>query len=585
MLRSPIIAVVGHVDHGKTTLLDCIRQTSVTAKEPGMITQTISTTFVPRAVLTGLCSGMMKRFGFEINMPGLLFIDTPGHAAFTTMRQRGGSIADIAVLVIDINEGLMPQTIESIEILRSFRTPFVIALNKIDRIEGWSSAPACFIDNVTLQDKKTQSEFDKKFYDIVGQLAQHGFSAERFDRITDFSKTIAMIPVSAKTGEGVPDLLIVIAGIADKFLKNQLVTTTEAKGTILEVKEVTGMGTTIDVIVYDGTIEKGDFLIIGGAAPKITRIKALLEPKPMKDMRTEKEFISIGSCAAAIGVKIVATGLKEIVAGLPVRTAKSAGDCDRIANEMKEYAKKVEIEKPDEGILLKADTVGSLEAMIKIFENYPVKEAKIGNINKHDVISADANRDALKRSILGFNVQASDEAEAMAKERKVKIIISDIIYRLIEEYGKWTEEMKEEMKREELKEVIRPGKIKILPGCVFRASNPAIVGCEILSGKVMPKSGLFKVYKDRVVEVGAIKQIQKEGMDISEAKISDKVAISITGPTVGRQIRESDELYTNISESDYRKLKKFEDMLTNTEKQALEEIADIRRRAKPAWGM
>ncbi|MBI5347067.1 MAG: translation initiation factor IF-2 [Candidatus Aenigmarchaeota archaeon] len=572
------------MDHGKTTLLDFIRKTSVTAKEPGLITQTISTTFIPTTVVTGTCEKLLERFKFSISVPGLLFIDTPGHAAFTTMRQRGGSIADIAVVVVDINEGLMPQTTESIEMLKSFKTPFVIAMNKIDRIYDWSSGK-CFIENFSEQYEHVKGEFEKKFYSIVKQITELGLDAERFDRIADFSKKIAIVPISAKTGEGVPDLLTVIAGLSEKFLKNRLITTQEAGGTILEVKEVTGLGTTIDVIVYDGTISKGDFLIIGGKSPVATKIKALLEPQAMKDMRTEKQFVSIDSCSAAIGVKIVATGLKDIVAGLPVRTAKSQHDAESIMKEMKDEASEVEIERKAEGLILRADTVGSLEALIRVFEKYAIRSAKIGNINKNDVINAEANNNPMLKIVIGFNAGISDEAEAIANASKIKIFTSDIIYRLVEDYEKYCENKAEEMRREELRNVTKPGKIKILPGCVFRTSSPAIVGCEVVSGKILPKSPLFKVVNNAPVVVGTIKQIQKEGNDMDEAKIGDKVAVSITGPTVGRQIRESDELYTNIEAEEYKKLKKFEDLLTQNERQTLDEIAGIKKRKNPSWGL
>jgi len=149
MLRQPIITVLGHVDHGKTTLLDKIRKTAIAAKEAGGITQAIGTTEIPTNVIKTLCGKLLERFKIKLIISGLLFIDTPGHEAFTTLRKRGGSIADLAILVIDINEGIMPQTIESLEILKVSRIPFIIALNKIDRIKGWTSAKEiCCFSNI-----------------------------------------------------------------------------------------------------------------------------------------------------------------------------------------------------------------------------------------------------------------------------------------------------------------------------------------------------------------------------------------------------------------------------------------------------
>ena len=261
-------------------------------KEAGGITQSISTTLITDDIIESLCASLLKKFRFQTAIPGLLFIDTPGHEAFTTLRKRGGSIADMAVLVIDINEGLMPQTVESIEILKESKTPFIVAMNKIDRISGWTHGE-CFIENFPNQSGDTQGIFEQKFYEIINQLFNKGITADRFDRVTDFKTTVAAVPVSAKTGEGIPDLLVTIIGLAQTFLKEQLVSTEKSEGMVLEVKEVTGLGVTLDSIIYDGSIVKNDFLIVGGRAPIIAKIRALMLPEPMRDMRTEKKFRSV----------------------------------------------------------------------------------------------------------------------------------------------------------------------------------------------------------------------------------------------------------------------------------------------------
>jgi len=584
MLRQPIIALLGHVDHGKTSLLDKIRQTAVASKEAGGITQAIGTTEIPLDAVKELCSELAKKFRFNIDVPGLLFIDTPGHEAFTTLRKRGGLIADLAILVVDINEGLMPQTEESLDILKSTKTPFVVAMNKIDRIAGWSSKNMCFLSNYNEQTDDAKEGLEKKFYMTIEQLSRRGFAADRYDRVTDFTKTIAAVPVSCKTGEGIPDLLAMLVGLAQQFLKKKLVTTDKSEGIILEVKETTGLGTTIDVIIYNGSVKKNDFLIVGGRNPKITRIRAILVPEPMRDMRTEKKFRSIESANAASGIKISAPELDDVVAGSLIRTAKTREAAEGIFEEMIKEKEEVEIANDTEGIILKADTIGSMEALIYIFRDYPVKEAKIGSISKQDVMKIESNKDKLLKVIIGFNVSPNEEVENFAADKGIRILTSNIIYKLIEDYEKWVEDEKAAIKKREIDATVRPGKIRILPGCIFRASNPAIVGCEVIGGVIKPNCSLFKNGSD-FKRVGEVKQIQSQGQNIEQAKQGDKIAVSIIGPAVGRQINEDDILYTDIDSEDYKKLMKNEKFLSESEKATLKEIYEIKKKLDNRYGL
>ena len=583
-LRQPIIVVLGHVDHGKTSLLDRIRQTAIAVKEAGGITQAIGTTEIPTNVIKDLCGELLEKFKTELTIPGLLFIDTPGHEAFTTLRRRGGSIADIAIVVVDINEGIMPQTKESLEILKEAKVPFVVALNKIDRLQGWASPSkmCCFCDNFSVQSDDVKGEFERKFYSIVEQFSQASFAIERFDRIADFRKSIAAIPVSAKTGEGVPEVLAILSGLAQQFLKEKLVTTNVAKGMVLEVREITGFGTTIDTIIYDGSVSRSDYLAIGGKIPRIMKIRALLEPAPLRDMRTEKKFKNVSEVHAASGVKIAAPGLSDIIAGMQIRTAKTFEEAEKLLDELEEQ--EVEIETESEGLILKADTIGSLEALINIFKNHPIKQATLGHITKTDIIKAEANTKNEYKIVIGFNTRISEDSMNFAKDKRIKIMESDVIYRLIEDYEKWVKQEEENVKLGELESVTRPAKIKILPGCIFRSSNPAVVGCEVIGGIIKPKYKLFSAKKG-VNVIGDIKQIQSQGKDVAQAKIGDKIAVSIIGPTIGRQIQESDVLYTEISSSDYIILMKHIKLLTEHEKQVLEEIATIKKKQDPKWGL
>jgi len=312
--RKVLLTVVGHVDHGKTSLLDKIRQSVVTKGEAGAITQAIGVSIIPIETIKKICGPLLNAFKDTLTVPGLLAIDTPGHAAFTSLRKRGGSLADIAILVVDIKEGFKPQTIESIEILKANKVPFIVAANKIDLLHGWQDDKnKSLIENINSLNTNIQGEFEKKMYELVGKFSELGLQSERFDRVEDYTKQLAIVPISAHTGQGIPELLVVLTGLAQKFLEKKLEIEEkgDAKGTILEVKEEKGLGVTIDTIIYNGHLKVNDTLIIGGIEqPIVVKIRALLEPAELCDMREKKSrFKNVKEVFAATGVKISAPGL------------------------------------------------------------------------------------------------------------------------------------------------------------------------------------------------------------------------------------------------------------------------------------
>ncbi|MFH1235211.1 MAG: translation initiation factor IF-2, partial [Candidatus Diapherotrites archaeon] len=319
MIREPIISVLGHVDHGKTTFLDKIRGTALAEREAGRITQHIGATEVPIETIKELSGSLMARFGFSLNIPGLLFIDTPGHEAFTNLRKRGGSIADLAVLIVDLTQGFQNQTIEAIEILRSYKTPFIVGATKIDRLKEWNSKEGSFLENLKNQSSGAEHELDEKVYALVTSLFKYGFESERIDRCEDFTKQVPIVPVSSISGEGIPEILMLLAGLSQKFLKKELEVSEkeEMKGTVLEVKEEKGFGATADVILYHGQIRTGNDIVLGGKNGIIkTKVRALLKPMPLEEMRdTKKKFVKVKEAIAACGVKIAAPGLDEALAG------------------------------------------------------------------------------------------------------------------------------------------------------------------------------------------------------------------------------------------------------------------------------
>lgn len=494
----------------------------------------------------------------KIDIPSLLLIDTPGHEAFTSIRKRGSSIADLAILVIDINEGFRPQTDESLEFLKEFKTPFLVAATKIDRTPGWFPSPgACFFESIEKQPEHVKEGVDKAIYTLVGQLSERGFDAERYDRVTDFTKQIAIIPCSGITGEGIPEVLMMLTGLAQNFLKDKLeITAGRGRGSILEIKEARGLGLTADIILYDGEIRRGDWIVIGGIEPLALKIKVLLKPKPLREIRVEKEFEQVESVGAAAGVKIVAPGLEKAIAGSPIIAVRKEEEVEKVKKELKEELCAEFGVCGGEGVLLKADTLGSVEALIHMLKqrNISVRKADVGPLSKKDVIEMETVADKYKRIIFLFNVPLGADVEQEARSRGIKVLKSDVIYKLFEEYDEWIAEQKEREKQEKLSRITMPGKIELLRGFVFRQSNPAIVGVEVLDGVI--KSGVQLQKKDGT-KVGTIKQIQVENVTVEKAEKGQRVAVSIEGPTVGRQIREGDVLTTVITRGDLKVLEEY----------------------------
>lgn len=582
-IRQPIVSVLGHVDHGKTTLLDRIRGTGVAGREAGGITQHIGATEVPMAAILETCGDLVKGKSFKV--PGLLFIDTPGHVAFSTMRARGGALADLAVLVIDLNEGFRPQTIESLNILKRYKTPFVVAANKIDLVPGWRRhEDRSFLASYADQPDTAREEFDKRLYELVGRLYEHGFSADRYDRVADFTSNIAVVPLSAKYGEGIPDLLLMLIGLAQRFLEKELATEEgPGEGTILEVKEEKGLGTTLDAIVYKGTLSKGDTIVFGTPTkPGVSKVKALLKPKPMDEIRDPQDrFDSVRSVTAAAGVKIVAAGVEGAVAGAPVRVAK--GNLQALVDEIaKESQPHVEVQ--EEGVLLKADAIGSLEGLAYECKqaDIPIRYARLGAISRRDVIDVATARNPLHQAILAFNAELLPDAQtALLDHPDVKLLQSDIIYRLIEEYKTWRDERTRQIEEASRKEITYPAKLLFLGDYVFRTSHPAIFGVRILSGRI--RSGTAVMREDGR-SLGRLKSIRSGEKPLDEARQGQEVAIALDGVTVGRQINGGDVLYVELTEEEARTLRKHKE-LTRDEIDTLDQICAIKRKEDPFWGM
>jgi translation initiation factor 5B len=589
-IRQPIVCVLGHVDTGKTLLLDKIRKTSVQAREVGGITQHIGASFFPVDTLKQLVGPLLSMVKGEVEIPGLLIIDTPGHEAFTNLRKRGGSVADIAILVIDVLRGFEAQTYECVDILKARKVPFLVAANKIDRVPGWNALEDTpFLRSYQAQDRYVREDLDNRVYEIIGGFSRLGFRADRFDRIKDFTKTVAVVPVSAKTGEGITELLMVLVGLTQQYLQKRLQTTEgPAKGTVLEVKEEPGLGLTLNTIVYDGVLRRDDVVVVGGREkPIVTRVRAILVPKPLDEIRDPRDrFSSVDVVSAAAGVKIVAPGLEGALAGAPLYAVGDGELVGKFVRLVGEEVERIRIATGVDGVVLKADTLGSLEAIADYLKRngVPIRLADVGDVSKRDVTEAAVvkEHEPLYGAVLAFNVRVLPDAEEEAEIRGVQVFREKIIYHLVDNYLVWLRGQREAKFEVEFERLVKPGKIRVLEGYVFRRAKPAIFGVEVLAGRIKPRIALVRAEDGE--EIGEIQQIQEKGEALSEAKAGMQVAISMDKPMVGRHVFERDVLFVKVPEADAKVLlSTFVDKLGVDEKEALNEYVALMRKKMPFW--
>lgn len=588
-LREPIVVVLGHVDHGKTSLLDKMRGTVVAAREAGGITQQIGASLFPLDAVVDTCRALLGEVKVELKIPGILFIDTPGHAAFANMRRRGGSVADLAILVIDVTKGVQEQTIESVRLLKSRKTPFVVALSKIDLIPGWRTVEGAPISKALAnQSGAVIDELEKRIYLLAGELSQYGFQADLYTRIKSFAKTLAIVPVSAKSGEGIPDLLMLILGLAQVYLRNRLAFREDGcEGVVLEIVEEEGMGATVNAVISNGVLRVGDRItLLGKDGPFLARVRALMMPKPLDEMRDPRDrFKMIEEVAASAGVKIVAEGLEKAFPGSPIYGLRGEEDVQEVFERLTADIGEFRLSTDKIGVVVKADSLGALESLVAYLHErgLSVRLADIGEVSKRDVMEASIVRekDEFLGVILAYNVDVPRNIEIEAANRGVKIFRNPVLFRLIEEYVDWVEKTRSERERAEFEKLVKPGKIRLIEGMVFRRSNPAIVGVEVIGGLITPRINLMN---EEGKIVGTIMQIQDMGKAIPAATAGMKVAISMKEPTIGRHIKENEVLYVAIPESDARLLSSvFINKLDEQSRKILEEVLNINRRINPLW--
>ena len=554
------------------------------------MTQHIGASFFPVETLKQLIGPYMGNFKTGIEIPGLLIVDTPGHEAFTNLRRRGGSVADIAILVVDILKGFEAQTLECIEILKARKTPFIVAVNKIDRIPGWKAHQSTpFLKSYADQSSFVQEDFNNRLYQVMGEFSRLTFKTDRFDHIRDFTLNIALVPTSAKTGEGLAELVMVLVGLTQQFLKKRLQTTDgPAKGSVLEVKEEPGLGLTLNTIVYDGTLHKDDLVVVGGKdGPISARVRTILVPKPLDEMRDPRDkFTSVETVYASAGVKVVAPGLERALAGAPLLSVPQGEDIGKYCNLITEEIGRIRITTQIDGVIVKADTLGSLEAIAEILKanNVQVRIADIGDISKRDVIEASVvkTHDPLVGAVLAFGVKTLPDAEAEAAASGVTIFKEPIIYNLIDNYLEWVRSKREAKSEAEFEALTKPGKLMVLPNCIFRRAKPLVAGVEVQGGRIKPKVSLLR--KEDGADLGEVDQIQDKGKAIGEAKVGAQVAISMDKPIAGRHLFERDVLYVKVPEKDAKAfLTEHMDDLTAEEQDVLKEYVNLMRKKVPFW--
>jgi translation initiation factor 5B len=578
------VAVLGHVDSGKTSLLDRIRGTGVQGREAGGITQHIGASFLPTETIKEICGPLYKKLEQSENtVPGLLVIDTPGHEIFTNLRSRGGSAADIAILVVDVNRGFQPQTNESLKILQSRKVPFVIALNKCDQIPGWRKSETKFISQaIKEQDASIQTDLDQKIYDVVGTLSILGYQSEAFFRVKDFKSEIAIVPISARTGVGIPELLSVLVGLTQQYLQKRLnQEQKDSRGIVLEVKDEVGLGQTANIILIDGTIKKENSIVVAKRDGVIvTKPKAILLPKPLDDMRDPRDkFQPVTQVDAAAGLKIASPDLEGVLPGSTLYVATNDEEIEKYTKLIESEMESVFIDTQTDGIIVKCDTIGSLEAILEMLRRsqVPVAKADIGPVTRRDIIEAKTIKEKNRHHgiILAFNVKLLPDAKEESETSHIKVFEDKIIYSLIDNYNAWVEEDSANEEDAIFSELTPISKFTFLKGMTFRNNNPAVFGIRIDVGTLKHKTPFMNMSGRKV---GNIHQLQLDKKTVSSAKTGDEVACSVKDVTIGRQIFEEEVFYTFPPSPEAKKLiNQFMHKLSSEEQEILNEIVRIQR--------
>lgn len=582
-LRKPIICVLGHVDTGKTKILDKIRRTNVQLGEAGGITQQIGATNFPYENISEYLQDINEKFRLNPpKVPGFLIIDTPGHESFQNLRSRGQSLCDLAVVVIDIMHGLENQTISSLEMLKKKKTPFLIALNKIDKIHEWKSYEWCaFRKSYDLQKEHVKRRFDSMLQNTITQLTKViGLNTALFDTNENMKEYVNIVPTSAHSGEGIPDLMNMFMYISEKFMYKKLYVSKKIQCSVLEVKVLESVGHTIDVVLVNGTLKVGDKIIVAGInGPIRSVIKYLMTPQPMKELRIKSEYTHHKEIDGAIGLKIFAKDLEGALAGSTFYVYKTETEAIEISEEVDKECDSIIkkfLTKDGKGVMVTSSSLGALEACLEFLNEddaegkVPVAAVSLGYVQKKDVIKImtfhnkekEKIREIYKEEqvILAFDVHIHKDAQEYADHNGVKIITAEKIYELKSKYSEYRNICFEERKKDRMKEAIFPCSLKIVPKGVFHKYDPVIVGVDVEEGILKVGTPLYCVDKKKLL--GVVEGIEKNSKQVNNVLKKDgSVAIRIK--TVNSSVShkshfdEGDNLISNISRVSIERMKEY----------------------------
>lgn len=571
-------------------MLDKIRQTNVQEGEAGGITQQIGATYFPVDSIKQKTAVVNRDNSFEFKVPGLLVIDTPGHESFSNLRSRGSSLCNIAILVVDIMHGLEPQTLESMKLLRDRKTPFVVALNKIDRLYGWKMvANNGFQESLALQNKGVQNEFRNRLEQTKVAFAEQGFNAELFYENKSMAKNVSLIPTSAHTGEGIPDMLKLIVDLTQDRMVGSLMYLSEVQATVLEVKAIEGFGMTIDVILSNGIIREGDRIVVCGTEGAIvTNIRALLTPAPLKELRVKSQYVHNKEIKAAMGVKISAPGLEGAIAGSRLLVVGPDDDEDDLIDELEGDLHTLfsRVEKSGRGVSVQASTLGSLEALLDFLKGckIPVANVGIGPVFKRDVMQCGTMLEKTPEFavMLCFDVKVDKEAQQYAEDQGITIFTADIIYHLFDNFTKHMDEQLEKKKEESKMLAVFPCVLNTV--AVFNKTGPIVVGVDVVDGVLKINTPISAVRQGpngkEIVALGRVyvmpsnfvswfftdiyyrTSIERDHKALASCKkgqpsVAVKIEMGSSQPTYGRHLEETDSLYSHISRKSINTLKEF----------------------------
>jgi len=573
-LRCPIVCILGHVDTGKTKLLDKIRRTNVQDGEAGGITQQIGATYIPQWALKERTACMQSQDALDIKIPGLLVIDTPGHESFTNLRSRGSGLCDLAILVIDIMHGLEQQTLESLNLLRMRKTPFIIALNKVDRLYDWKTqGEAPIKSTMASQGAHVLREYDERLQKAILSINEQGLNAAVYYDNPDPRSFLSVVPTSAITGDGLPDLLQLLCKLPQTRMSEKLQFCNEVECTVLEVKMIEGLGTTVDVVLVNGTLREGQTLVLASLqGAVVTQIRALVTPQPMREMRVKGQYVHHKEIKGAQGVKIVAQGMETVLAGTQCYVLGPDDDVDELKDEVTSDIKSVlsRVDKSGEGVCVQASTLGSLEALLEFLKspavNIPVSNISIGPVNKRDVMAASVAHERKQKEfacILAFDVKVTSDAEQMANELNVRIFSADIIYHLFDQFTAYMAEIRDDRKKAAADAAVFPCRLKIIPSCVFCRKDPIVLGVEVMEGIARVGTPICIPSKD-FITIGKIASMEVDHKSVEKAGLGKNVAMKIVstapseaGRMYGRHFDQTDELVSHISRHSIDLVKEF----------------------------